>query len=203
MCLPRFIVHPNGIILRVFKRPTTILKQSIVPRHKTAHELSLYLQQYSNELLNELLSETLPPKGLIELSVERKVDESALSLTKKSSGTVSLKDLNHNFENNVNSHLNQRLADAKQRSTENAYRVLSAIRMELYYVFSNKNIIPPTKREGALLLRMTKEKEAELLTGLQIHQRLWLNFLNESILDIEMKTETAKQHLPRFISYPN
>ena len=71
MRLLRFIGHPNGIVLRFFKRkrPTTVVKQIIVPRHETAHELSSYSQQYSNEFLNELLSETLPPKGLIRISL--------------------------------------------------------------------------------------------------------------------------------------
>ena len=41
--LPRFIGHPNGIVLLVFKQKQSTTKQSIIPRHKITHE-SLVLQ---------------------------------------------------------------------------------------------------------------------------------------------------------------
>ena len=75
--LPRFIGHPNGTILQVFKQKRSLLsssstrldtlsvikksrlprfttKQSVVPQHEIAHESSSHLQ-YSNESANEIV----------------------------------------------------------------------------------------------------------------------------------------------------
>ena len=123
------------------------------------------------EFSNELLLETLSPKTLIELSVEQQVDKPILAL--KKSHQVPF----YRWIWRRNRHCRRiwrrrrwRRRQIRDLLMPNAYQDLSAIRMELYYVFLNKNkeVIPPVRREGALLLTMTKEEE--LMTELLCYQ---------------------------------
>jgi len=138
--------------------------------------------------------------------VKRKMEtKTTLLVTKKSLGTFSSKDLNDNFEINVDSYPNQRLADAKKRSTEQLLpRLISHPNGIVRRVFKqNRGNYTAGKKRGSLAANGDKRKRRRIADRASISLTALVVCLNESILDIEVKTETAKQRLPIFISHPN
>ena len=165
MLLPRFIDHLDGIVLRVFKQKRSAGLTVSLKRLDTLSEKLTEMNQLQcaerrakrraeqpssicTSALSVIQKLSVPsfishPNGIVLRVFKQKQSTTKQSIVPrhviahKPSGTVSLKDLNHNFENNVDSHPNgsvlrvlkqdleemetvtdQQLVNAKQRSAQ-------------------------------------------------------------------------------------
>ena len=149
MCLPRFISHPNGVVLRVFKQrqkqSTTDKKSTLSVTKKSLGTVSLnpngsVLRVFKQKRLPSLLSKDLVEK---EMKTETEIDQ-RLADTNRLPSFIS-----HSYRIVLHVLKRQRskiqkdqgCVSTKQRSPSSSVPsfFLSAIQMELHCEFSIKN----------------------------------------------------------------